>query len=435
MVGTSSESRSLAEALAPDSAAVRPALQNLECIYSESESLGPVNNSYRFWVASRPFLAGTSPKSFINDTCLSMLSRLIAYRFLESRPSERDLWAVMSGDYFVGAGLSNFLGEDFFSWPFFRLSMGIGDDAISLETARLLLLALEPLRVDQLDDALLSDLHFEFQGTDAAERTTLASDVFAEDPALSCIAPYCGDGSALSQAVRAALGARVASGQFPSDALLDISGQFLGMTSEPLAATIASVRFLLALGEEVTEPHPPILVPVYMAHGAHLPPERRNDTGAATFAIEPAGGVALPDRVAADPLYLDWLLGRLPNYLRGTALRLRAQPEDVAVQEVLNAWYNYLVSPKARTPIPDALSPEDADTMVEAARNIILQYVGGSGSGPLHIVRNAPAPLFASRREFSMMLWPAELDSDHDLREACSALYLKGGGQVLNTQA
>ncbi len=433
-MATSHDSRSLAEALGPESMAVRPAIQNLESIYGESESLGPVNNSFRFWVTSRPFLADTSPQSFIRHTCLSMLCRLIAYRFLESRPSERDLWAVMSGDYFVGAGLSNFLGEDFFSWPFFRLSMGIGDDALSLETARMLMASLESLPVDQLDDALLSGLHSEFQEVETAERSSLPPETFAEDPTLSCIAPYCGDGSSLAQAVRASMGTRVASGQFPSDVLLDISGQFLGMTPDPLEATIASIRFLLALGEEVTEPHPPILVPVYTAHGAHLPPERRSDTGAARFAIEPAGGVVLPERVAADPLYLDWLLGRLPNYLRGTALRLRAQPEDVAVQEVLNAWYNYLVSPKARTPIPDPLSPEDADVMVEAARNIILQYVGGSGPGPLHIVRNAPAPLFASRRDFDVMLWPAETDSDPELMAVCSALYLSDRGQVLTTQ-
>ena len=433
-MATSRDSRSPVVELGPDSIAVRPALRNLEAIYRESESLGPVNNCYRFWVASRPFDADTGPDHFIRHTCLSMMCRLIAYRFLEARPSERDLWEVMSGDYFVRAGLSNFLGEDLFSWPFFRLSMGIGDDALSLETARTLLAALESLRFDQPSSTMLSGLYREFMGLEATEHPILADLPFAESPALTCVAPYCGDGLALSHAVRAALLSRVANGQFPSDALPEISGQFLAMTSDPLATTIASLAFLLALGDEVTEPHPPILVPVYMAHGANLPPERRDGADTPTFAIESAGGVVLPMRVAADPLYLDWLLGRLPNYLRGAALRLRAQPEDVAVQEVLNAWYNYLVSPKARTPIPDPLSPEDADVMVEAARNLILQYIGGSGPGPLYIVRNALAPLFGSERNFDMMLWPTELASDLDLQAACSALYLDDTGRVLVSQ-
>jgi hypothetical protein len=117
--------------------------------------------------------------------------------------------------------------------------------------------------------------------------------------------------------------------------------------------------------------------------------------------------------------------------MRGAALRLRAQPEDIAVQEVLNAWYNYLTSPKARTPIPDPLSPRAADVMVEAARTLITQYVGGSGPGPLYLVRNAPAPLFASRRTFDFMLWPSDLDDAPELRQTCADRYLDNGRVVV----
>ncbi len=430
-MATSRDSRSLATALSPDSSAVKPAIQNLQTIYSDSESLAPVNNCYRFWVANRPFDADTSPDLFIRHTCLAMLCRLMAYRFLEPRPTDRVLWEVMSGDYFAGAGLSNFLGEDFFSWPFFRLSMGIGDDAFSLETAKSLMGALELLHLDQPDVELLSSLYQEFQGADGKPCPQLDLSIFEGNPSQTCIAPYCGDGNSLSRMVRAALDARLTAGQIPPDALLEVSGQFIGMTSDPLGANLASVAFLVALGEEVIEPHPPILIPVYMAHGINLPTERKDGDGSSIYIIDSAGGATLPERVATDPLYLDWLFGRLPNYLRGAALRLRAQPEDVAVQEVLNAWYNYLTSPKARTPIPDPLTPEAADVMVEAARILILQYVGGSGPGPLHLVRNAPAPLFASKRSFDMLLWPAEIARDDDLRSICAARFLGDDGQIV----
>ena len=430
-MATSPDTRSLTAALGPESPAIYPAIQHLESIYAESKSLAPVDNSYRFWVAGRPFDADTSPELFIRHTCLSLLCRLLAYRFLEPRPSDRDLWNVIGGDYFAGAGLGNFLGEDFFSWPFFRLSMGIGDDALSMETAKSLLTALETLDLDQPDTGLLSGLYREFQGIEDLETRKPDLALFEEHTSSTCIAPYCGDGASLSQAVRAALDSKLADGQIPPDALLDISGQFLGMTPDPLAATVASVAFLLALGEEVMEPHPPILVPVYMAHGANLPPERHDENFGRTYAIESAGGVTLPERVATDPLYLDWLFGRLPNYLRGAALRLRAQPEEVAVQEVLNAWYNYLTSPKARTPIPEPLSPQAADVMVEAARILILDYVHGSGPGPLHLVRNSPAPLFASRRSFDTMLWTAEMADASDLQQVCAAHYLGDGSRVV----
>ena len=135
-----------------------------------------------------------------------------------------------------------------------------------------------------------------------------------------------------------------------------------------------------------------------------MPQERRAANGELSYVIKAAGGIIMPEQVAADPLYLDWLLSRLPNYQRGAALRLRAQREDEALQEVLNAWYNYLTSPKARTPIPEPLTPAAADVMVEAARALIVAYVHGSGPAPLHFARNAPAPLFAARRKFGLTL-------------------------------
>ena len=401
-------SRSLVAALGPGNPAMLRVIRRLETIYAESETLAPVDGCYRAWAACRPFDGDSSPEAFVRHTCMSLMCRLMAYRFLEPRPSERDLWEVISGDYFAAAGLGNFLGEDFFSWPYFRLSMGIGDDAPSMDAARALMALLDSLDLDQPPPGLLSGLYREFEGRpggeadETVEESTLL--MLEEDAQASCIAPYCGDGSVLALAVGTALAARLASGNFPADGLLEISGQFLGMTSDPLAATVAGLSFLLALGEEVTEPHPPILVPVYLADAALVPTEQADADGDRNYVIEAAGGVALPESVAADPLYLDWLFGRLPNYQRGAALRLRAQPEDVAVQEVLNAWYNYLTSPKARTPIPEPLSPKDADVMVEAGRRLIVQYIHGSGPGPLHLVRNAPAPLFASRREFDLTL-------------------------------
>ena len=425
------DTRFLSAALGPESPAVSLSIRRMESVYSESSSLAPVDNSYKYWVASRSFDADTSPATFIRHTCLSVIFRLLAYRFLESRPSERDLWGVISGDYFSAAGLGNFLGEDFFSWPFFRLSMGIGDDALSMETAKGLLAALDSVDPHQISLPMLANLYWEHQGDDPGPEGKETTPGAEFDPFGTCIAPYCGEGLALAQTVSTAFNARMADGQIPPDALLDISAQFIGMTSDPLAATVASVLFLLALGDEVTELHPPLVIPVYMAHGDHLPTERLEPSGQLSYVIDAAGGVALPVGVATDPLYLDWLFGRLPNYQRGAALRLRAQPEGVAIQEVLNAWYNYLTSPKARTPIPDPLTPDAADVMVEAARGLILQYVSGSGPGPLHLVRNSPAPLLASRRSFDAMLWPMELAGADALQGTCAARYLGEGGKLI----
>lgn len=373
--------------LSPDSPAFRQTAETLAAVYQESRHIPPVANSYRAWAAGRP-LDAAGADAFVRHTALALLLRLLAYRFLSPRSAERDLRDVILGDWFAGDGWSNFLGEDFFSWPWFRLSMGIGDAADATDAARSLLSALQPFDFADVAPDLLSALiasEPEFSPTPG-------------NPGAGGLFPDCGPGDALAAAVRAAVPSPESPNPDPATALLTLSGQFMAMTPDPLAAIAAAVNFLFALGPLARQPHPPILIPVYHADASRLPPVHKGDSGnVASYIIDPPG-ITLPERVAADPLYLDWLLGRLPNYQRGAALRLRAQPEAEAIQEVLNAWHNYLTAPKVRTPIPEPLSPADAEVMTAAARTLIVAYIRGGGPAPLHYARNVPAPLFAAWR-------------------------------------
>ena len=400
------DSSTLSAVFGPGSPAAREAIESLSALYRETDTIPPVANSYEAW--ARCHRRGDSDSgTFVRHTFLSLICRLANYRFLEPLPSERHLWQVISGDYFAGEGLGNFLGEDLFSWPYFRRSMGIGEDREALEVVGKMMAALEPFDFSQPPLELLPGICREYRD-ESSERTVETSEVsleaLAEEPTLSCVAPHRVAGTTLARAVSVALNGRLERGEDPLDALLGVTGQFLVMTSDPLDAVANSAAFLFALGETAKGPHPPMLVPVYLADADKVPEEREETNGERSYAIEAAGGILLPEQVATDPVYLDWLLGRLPNYMRGTALRLRAQAEDVALQEVLNAWYNYLTSPKARTPIPEPLTPGAADVMVESARSLIVAYIRGSGPGPLHMARNAPAPLFAARRRFDLTI-------------------------------
>ena len=384
----------LSAAAGPDSPIFRQTADALAAVYRESQHIPPVANSYRAWAAGRPPDAAGAD-AFVRQTALALLLRLLAYRFLVPRSSERDLRDVILGDWFAGAGWSNFLCEDFFSWPWFRVSMGIGDDADAMDAARSLLSALQPFDLADIPPGLPAAL---IASELAASEPETAPPLPPGNPGAGGVFPDCGPGDALAAAVRAAIPSPESPNPDPVTTLLTLSGQFLAMTPDPLEAIAAAVNFLFALGPLAREPHPPILIPVYQADASRLPPVHKGDSGkAASYIIDPPG-VTLPARVAADPLYLDWLLGRLPNYQRGAALRLRAQPEAEALQEVLNAWHNYLTAPKVRTPIPEPLSPADADVMTEAARTLILAYLRGAGPAPLHYARNVPAPLFAARR-------------------------------------
>lgn len=387
----------LSAAAGPGSPIFRQTAEILAAVYHESRHLPPVANSYRAWAAGRrPDAAGADV--FVRHTALALLLRLLAYRFLSPRSSERDLRDVLLGDWFAGAGWSNLLAEDFFSWPWFRRSMGIGDDAAATDAARALLSALQPFDFAAVPPGLPSALISSKPTASEPEISETGPPLPPANPGAGIVFPACGPGDALAAAVRAAVSSPQSENPDPATALLTLSGQFLAMTPDPLEAIAAAVNFLFALGPLAREPHPPILIPVYQAVASLLPAVHRGDAGGgASYIIDPPG-VTLPARVAADPLYLDWLLGRLPNYQRGAALRLRAQPEGEAVQEVLNAWHNYLTAPKVRTPIPEPLSPADAEVMTEAARTLIVAYLRGGGPAPLHYARNVPAPLFAARR-------------------------------------
>ena len=69
----------------------------------------------------------------------------------------------------------------------------------------------------------------------------------------------------------------------------------------------------------------------------------------------------------------------------------------------MNAYYIYLTSAKARTPIPEPLTPAAADVMVETARILVTGYLHGQGHALLHLVKNAPASLFLARRHFDVV--------------------------------
>jgi len=231
-------------------------------------------------------------------------------------------------------------------------------------------------------------------------------------PDRSVLDPACGSGAFLFTAIRLIVEARLARGEDAFDTLLHVLDQVMGMDVHPVAVTIARVNYLLALGELVQGPHPPVLLPVYLSNAIILP--------GSTAETEPLGGYPepvhtiqtsdpgvvfeLPHSVAANPEMLDWLFDRFTNYLRGAEARRRVQSQEEAVQEVLNAFHNYLVAPKPRTPIPEPLSPFAAEVMGRTARTLLQLHLEGKDHVWLYILKNLPASIYLAQRKFDLVV-------------------------------
>ncbi len=307
--------------------------------------------------------------------------------------------------YFTRRGISNFGEGDIFSWlliePRWELNLG----ELILETIQGLAAAAEQHDFSHASPGVLDSLYQQLAPAHRPIPRWLAGYIVedelgvANDSNLSLLDPACGTGTFLCAAIVAMSQAIAESGGDQIDVLFDAPDRIRGMDSDPLSVALARLNYLLALGDLIQEEHPPFLMPVYLADASIT----QSNTTTLTTLTTTAGDFPLPEPVIDNPLMLDWVLGRLTNYMDGAQLRLHVQAEEVATQEVLNAYYNYLTAPKPRTPVPEALTPEQADTLLETARSLIKLHIQGEGTLWLHLVQNMAAPMVFSRRGFDVI--------------------------------
>lgn len=420
-------------------------------IFSQAGQTPPVAVRFREWRRSRESIHGQAPggeESFIHQSYLVLLARLVARRFLAPRrpvTGAEELLEIINCDYFSRRGIGNFGEGDIFSWVILEPRWELGLESLVLETVQGLSDALAPYDFTQAAPGILDGLHRQTVPDAAQPRPPrwLAEYVVEEElglaegpgsgrrsrvsmePDLSLLDPACGTGVFLSAAIRTISRNMTEQGSDSFDVLFGMPQLVKGMDRDPLAVALARLNYLLALGDFIQQEHPPILVPVYLADAAQAAasdPAGQDDV--AVLVSTPAGDFPLPDPLIENPMMLDWLLGRLTNYMDGAQLRLHMQSEDEAVQEVMNAYYNYLTVPKLRTPVPDALTSTQADILLETARSLVKLHIQGEGTLWLHMVQNNAAPEAFSRRRSGRLV----TSGSHAFFEMCSSRYLKPQG-------
>ncbi|MCE2405298.1 MAG: hypothetical protein J4F43_09105 [Dehalococcoidia bacterium] len=382
------------------------------------------------------------PDLFVLHTHLSTVARVLGSRTLspDSPPAgPEELAAVVDGGWFRERDVYNFAEEDFFTWP---LHPQIAREATSL--CRGVADALAEWDPRGPDAGPVDSLHALLDNEDTPDSAggpprladaVLSGELRLEDsPTARVLDAACRSGSSIGAAVRLLREAKLSMGLDGYDTLTQLTSDVAGVDGHPARVVVARLAYLYGLGDLVREPHPPVLVPVYLADP--LAPPRAWDGGQAPAHLvlesSEGRGYRLPDSVAADPAHLDWLFHRLGQYLHGAQLRAPREGETEAIDAVMGPLYAYLTSPK-RTGLRTlpGLDPRDAGVMCETARRIITLGLRGEGVLWTYLVKNAAAPVHLARRRFDLVLGRAPAgDGPAGFLARAASLYLREGGRA-----
>ena len=437
--------------LGPASSTFGHALDVLGLMYHAVKDEPEVEVRFREWQSCIPVSSGGADgdeRLFLVHTYLATLARLMAFSHLRPKaaPSDKDdLVKMVTGDYFRERDIYNFVEEDFFTW---YLNSKVLDDALELVSRLLDTLAANDFASGGQD--VLKGLYramvatqgrhtsWDYSTSDGLAEYVLREELKLQDnPKLSVLDPACSTGTFLSTAVRLMGQGIAARGEDKFGTLLHILENVMGLDGDPVAVAIARTNYLLALGEVIRGPHPPVLVPIYLADATRLPETSSGAMGESAHAIVTSeAGVTfeVPDSVASDPAQLDWLFHRMAQYLHAAQFRNRLEGEEHSTEEVVGSLYAYLTSPKrAGLGLLPPLSPRAAEVLCGTARSLIKLALEGRDTIWLHILKNRPAPVYLSRRKFDLVVCnPSRLPklTTFSYFARCADLYLRDGGRI-----
>jgi hypothetical protein len=251
---------------------------------------------------------------FLRHTYLATLAKLIAWARLTEKssiPSSDEISSILSGEFFQGQRIANFLEEDFFSWVTRE-----GAETTGADVSKKLLSLLLRYNLKELSEDVLKALYQELVDPEArhdlgeyytpdwlAQR--MVERMLDKNPQYSVLDPACGSGTFLYMTIkykRDTLGNS-------RETLEHILESVVGIDIHPLAVIIAKTNYLIALGNLFKKRRKPVALPIYLADSIRLPQmEGQIEMGAPLpgFKLEIDGKrIVIPEILTHDPQLYD----------------------------------------------------------------------------------------------------------------------------------
>jgi methylase of polypeptide subunit release factors len=327
---------------------------------------------------------------FLRHTYLATLAKLIAWARLTEKssiPSSDEISSILSGEFFQGQRIANFLEEDFFSWVTREGAETTGADVSKKLLSLLLRYNLKELSEDVLK-ALYQELVDPEARHDLGEYYTpdwlahrMVEKVLRQNPRYSVLDPACGSGTFLYITIkykRDALGNS-------RETLEHILESVVGIDIHPLAVIIAKTNYLLALGDLVKKRRKLVALPIYLADSIRLPQmEGQIEMGAPLpgFKLDIDGKrIVIPEILTHDPQLYDEAIEASKEFAKNFAGRKGGDEKT---------FLNFLGRTSSRIAADEALSralynlAEAMKELIEERRDTIWAF----------ILKNLYKPLF-----------------------------------------
>lgn len=369
--------------LGPDSVAYRRAEADLRALWAKLGTKPSVVLKRRLWQQLLRLVYGRDIENetlWLQHTYLVIVAKTIAARvvgFDVDDPAD-----LLSGRRFAAMGVLGAVEGDFFDWV---LDDPAGRDLIvrlARHTARFRLHDVEIDVLKLLYEGLIdrSERHGlgEYYTPDwlAAKMVRQAIDKPLEQRVLD---PACGSGTFLFHAVRHHLAAAAKAKTDPATRAETACTLIAGMDIHPVAAIIARVTYLLALGEALTTRRGDISIPVYVGDAMQLSVSSMFAGRELIIQVPGSGNgggrdmLRFPETVCRDPHLLDSVVDRMrlsseaghkPETFRAAVKTLGVAEHDLG--ELTETYRRY-------------------DALRRADRNTIWAYVARNLSRPLYL--------------------------------------------------